>query len=374
MNFFEQLKYLDDLSELPEFILNHYRDDFVFLYGEEKVDEIINDTENKLKEVIKNFKKKGYDRDLIKREIFAIFQNFLKLKKERAGYFSQEALREIYEKAYKRVRPYIPNPEDFIGNTYSKEEVLADLASVEELEKEWEKDKEKFFSKTVELVVANYLESWLNSSPDHTYYVAVSPTAKPDDYGVTNPEFNKGFDFSLEFQHELDGEKEYEFAGATVDITTSEDLDVIRKKLNKIVQIIQSGKSPIIKYFENADGTYRGSVEVAPYLLITSHKASRDLLAKFKFNEEDTLLKHLIQYSLLEQMKQQTELFLALSREYHNKSLEKKYMMIHNHLNYVMYKKYKKVESEKIDIEVLKEKFFGTNVLMSELSRITRKK
>ena len=283
------------------------------------------------------------------------------------------ALEKLSKKMESKLDIYTPDPNDF-RDIYGDDEVDLDIRYANLLEKKWEMERaemkgpaRKFFEKEkqkaliAEGIITNQLSgNWLNVN-DSPYSVIAAPTSRPDDYGIINKS-RKGFDLSLEFINNRESNLDV-YAGSSVDITTSENEQVVKNKILKIINLIKEGETPIIKYFENDEETFRGSINVAPFVLILSEATTRDLFEKEYNNKKDELENHTVQLSLLNQLKEQAETFSILTEKYGNQTLTDSYKQSLNHINYILLKKREFYESLDIDLDHVDEKYQGLKLL-----------
>ncbi len=349
-------------------------------FSPEEIEEM--DLESSIEDIYFKERDRGFDDETIEVEMRAILSGFIRRERRRRGFFPLEDITRMKENAKSVIKSYIPNPMDFV-DIYPREEIEVDLRQVERVKEGFLRSEEnreknvyiKELTDAIEYIIADYLEGWFNFPEEKVdRYVSVTHTCDIDDLGIPNfPRYKKGFDYALEFiqyeNEESDSVREY--AGASIDVTTTEDPMILQKKLFPIVRMIKSNDVPIIKYFESVDESYKGKIEVAPYLLIIPQSFSREILANFYFNNKKELKEHPVQYSMLQQMKYQSEFFLALSRRYNNSELERKYRVILEHVNYIIAKK-EKVFNEEIALgKDLTERFKGVSLITSALSRFS---
>jgi hypothetical protein len=282
-------------------------------------------------------------------------------------------LNSLSEKMSNKLKMYTPDPESF-RDIYGDREVDLDIKYVNLLEEKWAMEKvemnvptQKFFEREkkksviAEGIIINQLSgNWLNTDGS-PYRVIAAPTSRPDDYGIVNKS-KKGFDLSLEFVNEQ-GVNPDIYAGSSIDITTSENEKVIKNKILKIINLIKAGETPIIKYFENEAETFKGSIEVAPFVLVLSEPTVKDLFEKEYANQKEALENHTVQLSLLIQLKEQAETFNVLATKYGNKALAESYDQSLNHIKYLLLQKKDFYDNLNIDREHVDEKYNGLKLL-----------
>lgn len=289
-------------------------------------------------------------------------------------------LKKIFERLKQKLGPYVPKPDDF-REIYGDYDVDLDLKLCDALERKWKTDleengeqyarfqrRERIKAFIAEAIIANQFSgTWLNVE-DSEFTVFSNLTAKPDDYGVTNLH-RKGFDLSLEFAHNDNPGLDI-YAGASIDITTSGRIETITNKFSKVISIIKKGEAPIIKYFENAAETFRGSIKVAPLVLVLSDKTLRDLFSKELAGKKEELENHPVQLSLLTQFKKQAEVFLSLSKKYNNTDLVTLYEKSLDHINYLLFKKADMYKEFDVDTENLYERYRGLGLMNTALTEL----
>jgi hypothetical protein len=283
------------------------------------------------------------------------------------------ALESLSKKMETKLAIYTPDPNDF-REIYGDNEVNLDIKYANLLERKWEMERSemngperKFFEREkqkaiiAEGIITNQLSgSWLNveGSP---YSVIAAPTSKPDDYGVINKS-RKGFDLSLEFINNEESSPDI-YAGSSIDVTTSENEKVVKSKISKIINLIKSGETPIIKYFENDAETFKGSIDVAPFVLVLSAATTKDLFEKEYRNKKEDLENHTVQLSLLNQLKEQAETFSILAMKYENETLVNSYEQSLKHIKYLLLKKKEFYDNLDINIDHVDEKYQGLKLL-----------
>lgn len=305
-------------------------------------------------------------------------------KPEKKDLLTDDSLLEkLSSKLEKKLAAYVPDPNDFRG-IYGDDSVDLDLKFCKTLEEMWELEldknneqyiifqkREKLKAFIAEAIMANQFSStWLNAD-DSEFTVYSNLTAKPDDYGVTNSN-RKGFDLSLEFSNNNNPGLDT-YAGASVDITTSENVDTVTAKVSKIIDIIKKGEAPIIKYFENVAETFQGSISVAPFAFVLSDKTTRDLFKKELSGKKEELDNHPVQLSLITQLKKQAEVFLSLSRKYKNETLIGLYEKSLDHINYLLFKKNNLYKEFDVDMENLYDRYKGSGIMNNVLTELLKK-
>ncbi len=339
--------------------------------------------EGQVKSAVNDFlelaKGKGYSLDRVIDAFDGSFAKaFVNYRRYERGMFTEQELQDMYERAKKRIDAYVPDPHDFT-DIYPIKEIEEDLLSSNKIAEQWKdspnkKERvKKLKSEVIELVVGNYLYNWMNLPGDDDHFLNIYPTSKPDDYGVTNPEWRKGFDYSLEYiEYNESGEKSVEYGGASLDITSTEEITVISKKITVIVNMIKNGYFPKIKYFEDGDGEHKG-VNVIPFVLVLPYSTSNEILKLFKLEKDKELMDHRLELSILHQMKLQAELFISLSKKYENTEMSKMYEKFFEYFNHLSFKKAQKHKERLKDIENSQSDFQqyneGMALLTSALSK-----
>ncbi len=323
--------------------------------------------------VLSEYRKKKYlfeefnENDFLKEIIFPIRNSFRFLE----GDFTFSQIKFFIEKARERID--IPDPMEFTS-IYSLEEIYSDLSEVKKLKKKWfegkKKKKTELYSELFEYAMVEALETWLNVSPIKEYQLLVYKTSEPDDFGITNPRFYKGFDFTIEVQDLQKDENSY--FGATIDVTSTEDVGVVRKKISSIIQMIKKNEVPQIKYFKNAKEEPVGSVFAAPFVLVVGKENSRDILKIFSrrlmnFQNNSSFEQHRVQYSVIRQLIDQSHFYLVLAKKYQADTFIHFYENFLDYLNYLNSKKDKSFV-QGIDIENLSEHFEGRKILSDVMS------
>lgn len=281
-------------------------------------------------------------------------------------------LNKLHEKTDKKLDSYRPNFENF-RSIYGNEEVDGDIRYVEELEDTFEKNlsteenaeflrKEKKISDIVESILTDQLSgSWLNSNnPEAPYNVVCYPTSKFDDY-------RNGADMVLEV---LNNQKEdSSHLGLSLDVTFSNNDKNLDKKMNRIIDEIKNNWKPEIKYFESDMTDYIGKVDIARSVIVISRNTVEDLFKKELNSLRDELENHPVQISLLAQVEEQAETFLALCEKHSNETMAKIYREVLQNIKYIKSEKRDTFSEIEEDENTLREKHEGLKLLHRSLVR-----
>ena len=224
----------------------------------------------------------------------------------------EEELSSAEEKVSEKYFPEHQSEElemDDFSDIYSREKIEDDKKELAEIKKKHQYEKTER-SIILETVLTKQIEQadWLGES------CYVVQTSKYDD--VINHT-----DLMVEFEREKNGEA----IRLAVDVTTSEDREVLDKKIKYIEKDIDRGKLTTLKYylFKETEPHTKGKIEMVPRIIIGTDKEGVKELSKLvakTFKKETRkeghreLANFYAQIEFLEEMKEQLEYFIDYTK------------------------------------------------------------
>jgi len=195
---------------------------------------------------------------------------------------------------------------DDFEDLYEKKFIEIDLEYVKDKEEEFREDripgkeKEETRGRVMEAITIFYLSRWLGEN------VSVRKSSRYDD--IRN---------KIDAIAEIDEEPCKEILALAVDVVHVErgfdsknnPVRNITKKLAKIKEEIAQGKLSMIKYYESADGKTRKKLTLIPRVVIGADKETLCELVELWTEDEEKLLRHPIQYQIVDAVIQQLETF-----------------------------------------------------------------
>jgi len=241
---------------------------------------------------------------------------------------------EIVEKTYKKGIDIIK--EDEFKDLYSKETVEADLEWVRKEEERFEKEdtpeqkEARKVSTVFEAIIFDQVEAnnWLGET---------ARTIKSSRYD----DIKNGIDLIVEFPEE---ELSASHLALAVDVTLSSELE---NKLRDIKRDIERGKMGTIKYFKSEALNIRGEKSNIPKVVIgTDYHTFTEVVDLWMSRDtaeggaaKDKLVKHPIQFILLEEILMQLEKFEDYARKIKQEKVAEEYKRVKEIIEEVYRKK-----------------------------------
>lgn len=213
--------------------------------------------------------------------------------------FAEELEQKGYKELVLKLEKTTVQPDEFVG-IFPKSQILKDKEYVAQRERAfsaaeiYQEKKAKILEAII--VLQAELNNWFGES---TFTVK---TSRLDD--IAN-----GVDMIIEFADELDMPP----LVLAVDITLSENVDVLTRKLTAIRKDVENGTLSNIKYFVSETKDFKGSLWNLPKVVLNTNQNTLSELTELALNKDKALANHPVQITFLEEMELQLKSFLAIS-------------------------------------------------------------